>query len=111
MSMTTSKTQETILRNGGAELNEDFIRHRSLYDVIQAIASASTEALHQTDETGAGLLHFAARLKDGLPIVRALLKKGLDPSIKDGMGNKPINYAKTAEMTLFLLRNPASQQQ
>jgi len=39
------------------------------------------------------------------------LKKGLDPSIKDGMGNKPINYAKTAEMTLFLLRNPASQQQ
>ena len=109
MIVTKSKTKEAILRSGGTVLNEDFIQHRALYDVMQEIESTPKEALQRLDEMGAGLLHYAAKLKDGLPIIKLLLRKGLDPSVKDDLGNRPINYAKVDSIIMLLLKETSKQ--
>lgn len=94
---------EDIQLAGGDVLNRQFIRHRRLKDVMAKISSASDGELRKLDENGGSLLHAAASMVDGAPVVKLLLSKGLDASQRDNAGLRPINYAKSGEIVTTLL--------
>jgi hypothetical protein len=101
---------QAIKELGGEELNRNYILYRTMHDVLSKIRSATQEELDYRDESNNSLLHFAAATSDGLPIVKLLLSKGLDPTVENSNGFKASSFAKNAAILALLLTN-ASQRQ
>lgn len=89
---------------GGSVLNRSFITHRTMRDVLTTIKKAAPDELRFRDEKNNSLLHFAAGMSDGLPIVKLLLDKGLDASHTNHLGLKPAHYAKHHSVLLMLVQ-------
>lgn len=98
-----SKVVRDIRLAGGEVLNKRFVRHRTVKDVMDAIENASPKELKYRDEIKGSLLHNAAAMVDGLPVVMLLIKKGFDPNLVNNHGLKPVHYAKNSQIVLALI--------
>ena len=98
-----SSALNIIANMGGDVLNKNYLLHRTIGDILEKIRASSLNELNRPDEDGKTLMHYAASTKDGLPIVKALIKKGVNPAMIDKNMNKPVHFAKDAEVVVLLL--------